>query len=197
MGQELNMTTMDTDLIMLAARATLGQQPNAATLDRELADRLRMGEATRDQLRADIRQMVTAYRSWRREANCGRTLADAAVHLPLIKQLRRGWATYRLVQLLLRDMVSMAGPLGALRNFSPIHAGDLQGRMPSITPAPLMRAPANIDVKPAKKKPAANSGEITYEELEMKYGPSLAEKLFDEIKRQNGGVAITNIKHND
>lgn len=202
-GQELNMTTIDGDLILLAARATLGNQPNAATLDRELAERLHMGELTRDQLRADIRQMLAAYRAWRREARCGRATDDAsAVHLPLTKQLRRAWATYRLVQLLLRDMVAIAGPMGALKgkmgNFNPIaNAGDLYRSMPTITPAPVVRTPANNDTPPQSDIKINNSGDISYEELEMKYGPSLAQKLFDEIKRQNGGVASATVKISD
>ena len=194
-GQETKMTTLDNDLMLLAARATMARQSSAVILDRELARRLQMGEATRDQLRADIRQMIAAYRAWRRDAACGRAVADRPSHLPLVKQLRRAWATYRLVQLLLRDMVAMAGPMGAMENFNPIMPGTQQERMPSITPAPVLRTPANTDGKSSEDK--SSNDEITLEKLEQKYGPSLAQKLFEEIRRQNGSVAPATVKISD
>lgn len=160
---------MTTDLVLDAARLTLTALPDADSLLADLKAQLVVAEATQAQLRLDIREILTVYRAWRRAARCGRAIDNVtALHPTYLRQLRRVWATYRLTQLLLRDMRAMAS----------LRARQLQGSQRVAIAAPVLKTPAN------EQADAFDADGIGYEELEAKYGPVLAQRLYDEICAQ-------------
>lgn len=175
---------MSGDVILTAARDLLAQQPSVEALDAEVAAQLHMAEATQIQLRADIRALIAEYRVWRRDIRCGRA-ADGAqpVNLKMLKQIRAGFATYRLSQILLRDIRSIA----MLDSARPIYMKKFS-HMPVIAPVGDTPTPANQDAPQAPATPASPAADsidqMLYDELEAKYGPSLAQKLYDEVKQQ-------------
>lgn len=164
---------MSGDHILTAAQELLDQQPSAEVLDRELAEQLRLAEVTQQQLRADIRQLVNEYRIWRRDARCGRAATNMQpANLPMLKQIRAAFATYRLTQILLRDMREIA----LFDTVQPVKIKAVNKPIPTINPVIETPTPANDQTE-------ATIDGILYEELESKYGPSIAQKLYDELKK--------------
>lgn len=174
---------MTHDGVLEAARTTLSSLPESDQLMAELKAQLALAHATQAQLRSDMRELVSEYRVWRREASCGRAVSNIVLlHPTFMKQTRRVWATYRLTQLLLRDMHSMA----MLR----ARANEMTQRIPAHAfMAKAMPQPAN------EQTVDFNEDGISYNALETKYGPVLAQRLYDEIMAQLQEDRIRLAKH--
>ncbi len=167
-SMEIKMTH---DGVLDAARTTLSMLPDADQLMSELRVQLTLANATQAQLRADMRKLVAEYRAWRSAARCGRTIDNVVLlHPTYMKQTRRVWATYRLTQLLLRDMQAMA----SLR----ARANETTQRIPAYQLTAKLPQPAN------EQTVDLNEDGISYDALETKYGPVLAQRLYDEIMTQ-------------
>ena len=164
---------MTHDGVLDAARATLSTLPDADQLMAELRAQLVLAEATQTQLRADMRGLLAEYRAWRRAARCGSAVENVVLlHPTYMKQTRRVWATYRLTQLLMRDMQAMAG---------------LRARANQTTqriPAHKFVAPVTHKKPANEQTPEFNDDGISYDALETRYGPVLAQRLYDEIMAQ-------------
>ena len=159
------------DHILGAARTTLATLPDADRLLADLKAQLTLAHATQAQLRADMRGLLKEYRAWRRGAGCGRAAGNIILLHPVyMQQTRRVWATYRLTQLLLRDMQAMA----SLR----ARVNEATQRIPAHRLAKQLPQPAN------EQACGCHADGITYDALETKYGPVLAQRLYDEIMAQ-------------
>lgn len=141
---------------------------NVPNLETDMGAELARADDTIATLRREVRSVCLKYRLWRASLRCGRPV-DAqplvAHNMVLMKKLRGLWGTMRFAQLVRADILqAMAIEEEAKAKLDEIQNAATFGYAPEL---------------------------ISYDELEARFGPAVAQDLFDDMLTQTARAVKT------
>lgn len=134
---------------------------NVPNQDTDMGAELARADETIATLRREVRGVCVKYRLWRAALRCGRDARDdgfVAHNMVLIKKIRGLWGTMRFAQMVRADILQAMEMEAANK-----------ARLDEIESA------AQYGYKPEL---------ISYDELEARFGPAVAQDLFDDMLSQ-------------
>lgn len=134
---------------------------NVPNQETDMGAELARADETIATLRREIRGVCLKYRLWRAALRCGRDADNVtfiAHNMPMIKKMRGLWGTMRFAQLVRADILQAI----AIEAEAKARLDEIQ----SVT---------NFGYKPEL---------VSYDELETRFGPAVAQDIFDDMLAQ-------------